>query len=44
MKYLLIVFILVTGCSELQTKFDMHKDEQLTCRADDESLCAGWKL
>ena len=44
MKYLLIVFGFATGCSELQTKLDMQRDEQLTCRAENESLCAGWKL
>ena len=36
--------ILLTGCAEFQTKVDMMKSEQLTCSAEEESLCAGWKV
>jgi hypothetical protein len=39
-----LVFVMLSGCAQFQTKIDMHKSEQLTCRAEDESLCAGWKL
>ena len=36
--------ILLTGCAEFQTKIDMMKDEQMTCKLEDQSLCAGWKI
>ena len=41
---LIIVLTLLTGCAEFQTKMDMMKSEQLTCSAEEESLCAGWKV
>ena len=45
MKYLLlIVLLLLTGCSEFQTKIDMMKGEQMTCKPPETSLCAGWKV
>ena len=45
--YLIIAIalaILLTGCSEFETKMDMMKSEQLTCSAEDMTLCAGWKV
>jgi uncharacterized protein YceK len=41
-----LVVTLLSGCAEFQTKVDMMKNEQeqLTCSAEDESLCAGWKM
>ena len=45
--YLIIAIalaILLTGCAEFQTKVDMMKSEQLTCTAEDMTLCAGWKV
>jgi len=39
-----VVVTLLTGCTEFQTKVDMMKSEQLTCSAEEESLCAGWKV
>ena len=41
---LIIVLTLLTGCAEFQTKMDMMKSEQLTCSAEDMTLCAGWKV
>ena len=46
-SYLIIAIalaILLTGCAEFQTKVDMMKSEQLTCTAEDMTLCAGWKV
>ena len=40
----LILLLLLAGCAEFQTKMDMMKSEQLTCRPPDVSLCAGWKV
>ena len=45
--YLIIAIalaILLTGCSEFETKIDMMKSEQITCAEADESLCTGWKV
>lgn len=39
-----VVVTLLTGCAEFQTKMDMMKSEQLTCSAEDMTLCAGWKI
>ena len=39
-----VIVTLLTGCTEFQTKVDMMKSEQLTCSAEEESLCAGWKV
>ena len=39
-----LIVTLLTGCTEFQTKVDMMKDEQMTCKLEDESLCAGWKV
>jgi len=39
-----VVVTLLTGCTEFETKIDMMKSEQLTCSAEEESLCAGWKV
>tara|TARA_R100001530_G_scaffold128521_1_gene98314 strand:- start:357 stop:509 length:153 start_codon:yes stop_codon:yes gene_type:complete len=39
-----VVVTLLTGCAEFQTKVDMMKSEQMTCSAEEESLCAGWKV
>jgi hypothetical protein len=39
-----VVVTLLTGCTEFETKMDMMKSEQLTCSAEEESLCAGWKV
>ena len=46
-QYLIIVsiillFFLVVGCAEFQTKMEMM--EQTKCRPPDVSLCAGWKV
>ena len=40
----LILLLLLAGCAEFETKMDMMKSEQLTCSAEEESLCAGWKV
>ena len=39
-----LIVTLLTGCAEFQTKVDMMKDEQITCKLADQSLCAGWKI
>jgi len=39
-----VIVTLLTGCTEFETKMDMMKSEQLTCSAEEESLCAGWKV
>ena len=39
-----VVVTLLTGCAEFQTKIDMMKSEQLTCKPPEVSLCAGWKV
>ena len=39
-----ILVIALTGCAEFQTKVDMMKSEQLTCKPPETSLCAGWKV
>tara|TARA_R100000656_G_scaffold19499_1_gene17751 strand:- start:177 stop:329 length:153 start_codon:yes stop_codon:yes gene_type:complete len=39
-----VVVTLLTGCTEFETKMDMMKSEQLTCSAEDMTLCAGWKV
>ena len=39
-----VIVTLLTGCTEFQTKVDMMKSEQLTCSAEEESLCVGWKV
>jgi len=36
--------LMLTGCAEFETKMDMMKSEQLTCSAEDMTLCAGWKV
>ena len=40
----LILLLLVAGCTEFQTKMDMMQSEQLTCKPPEISLCAGWKV
>ena len=45
MKYLLLIMLLVLpSCAEFQTKVDMMKSEQMTCKPPEASLCAGWKV
>ena len=45
MKYLLLIMLLVLpSCAEFQTKVDMMKSEQMTCKPPETSLCAGWKI
>ena len=45
MKYLLLVMLLLLpSCAEFQTKVDMMKSEQMTCKPPETSLCAGWKI
>ena len=41
-----LVVTLITGCAEFQTKMDMmqNEQEQLTCSAEEDALCAGWKI
>ena len=39
-----ILVITLTGCAEFQTKVDMMKSEQMTCKPPETSLCAGWKV
>ena len=39
-----VVVTLLTGCTEFETKMDMMKSEQLTCSAEDMTLCAGWNV
>ena len=39
-----VVVTLLTGCTEFETKMDMMKSEQLTCKPPEVSLCAGWKV
>ena len=39
-----LVVTLLTGCAEFQTKMDMMQSEQLTCSAEEETFCAGWKV
>jgi hypothetical protein len=50
MKTIILIIVLqfivtlLTGCAEFQTKIDMMKDEQMTCKLEDQTLCAGWKI
>ena len=45
MKYLLILLLLLlSSCTEFQTKMDMMQNEQMSCALEEESLCAGWKV
>jgi len=41
-----ILVVTLTGCAEFQTKMDMmqNEQEQLTCSAEEDALCAGWKI
>ena len=41
-----VVVTLLTGCAEfpIAAKMEEMRSEQLTCSAEDESLCAGWKI
>jgi hypothetical protein len=41
-----LVVTLITGCAEfpIAAKMEEMRSEQLTCSAEDESLCAGWKM
>ena len=39
-----MLLLIITGCAEFQTKIDMMKSEQLTCKPPEESMCAGWKV
>ena len=39
-----LVVTLLSGCAEFQTKVDMMKSEQMTCKPPETSLCAGWKI
>mgnify|MGYP003153806892 CR=1 FL=1 len=42
---IILLFFLVVGCAEFQTKIDLMKSEQqLICKPPDVSLCAGWKV
>ena len=43
-KLYLLIVVLLAGCAEFQTKLDMMKSEQNTCKPPDVSLCAGWKV
>ena len=50
MKTIILIIVLqfivtlLTGCAEFQTKIDMMKDEQMTCKLENQTLCAGWKI
>ena len=41
-----VMITLLTGCAEfpIAAKMEEMRSEQLTCSAEDESLCAGWKM
>jgi len=41
-----VMITLLTGCAEfpIAAKMEEMRSEQLTCSAEDESLCAGWKI
>ena len=42
-----LVVTLITGCADyfpIAAKMEEMRSEQLTCSAEDESLCAGWKM
>jgi len=41
-----VVVTLLTGCAEfpIAAKMEEMRSEQLTCSAEDESLCTGWKI
>ena len=41
-----VIVTLLTGCAEfpIAAKMEEMRSEQLTCSAEDESLCAGWKM
>ena len=41
-----IFVITLTGCAEfpIAAKMEEMRSEQLTCSAENESLCAGWKI
>ena len=45
MKYL-VILLLLTGCAEVQTKFDSMKykyDDRLICKSENMILCSGWR-
>ena len=41
-----VMITLLTGCAEfpIAAKMEEMRSEQLTCSADDMTLCAGWKI
>ena len=41
-----LILLLLAGCAEfpIAAKMEEMRSEQLTCSAEDESLCAGWKI
>ena len=41
-----VMITLLTGCAEfpIAAKMEEMRSEQLTCSAENESLCAGWKI
>jgi len=38
-----LIVVMLTGCAEMQTKFDAIKDERLICKSEDMTLCSGWR-
>ena len=41
---LILAVTLLTGCAEFETKMEEMKSEQITCKLEDQTLCAGWKI
>ena len=40
----LVMLLLLAGCSEFETKMEEMKNQQLTCSPADSEMCAGWKV
>ena len=43
-KLYILIVLLLTGCTEFQTKMEEMGAEQLTCGPADSEMCAGWKV
>ena len=40
----LVMLLLLAGCSQFETKMEEMRNQQVTCSLEEQSLCAGWKV
>jgi len=40
----LVMLLLLAGCSEFETKMEEMRNQQVTCSLEEQALCAGWKI